>query len=151
MFLPPDEEPDFMNAYERAESNFDEAIRAIGDERKVVEVLVAATKLAKAAALASPSPSVPEGQSQADAHAAEIEQWRKFAQHCQRTVAAIKSHLTTEQVLKFLGEDMRAAIDRLATSDTSDIDPDLRAYAERVLGERNGRLNRAALQQPEGV
>lgn len=72
---------------------------------------------------------------QAPAEPAEIAQWRAFAQHCQRLVGALKSKMTNEQVLEFLGEEMDEQINRLSSSDTSDIDPDLLKYAEDLFGE----------------
>jgi len=64
----------------------------------------------------------------------EVTAWKAFARHCQRIVAAVKSHLTAEQAVEFLNGQIDDGIRRLASSDTYDVDPELLEYAERVLG-----------------
>jgi hypothetical protein len=66
----------------------------------------------------------------------EVAQWKAFSSHCQRVVSAVKTHMTPAQVVEFLGEQIDAKIANLSSCDTSDLDPDLLAYARKILDKR---------------
>lgn len=63
--------------------------------------------------------------------------WRAFARECQRTVAAIKTFMTPEQVVEYLGSEIDRKINALATNDTPELDPDLVETVRKALEERN--------------